>query len=113
MSNSVALSGKIFGGAVLSAAAVPASGPVPTYCKVNGTLAPKLNLENSGHQGSPVDASFALTDTYAAQLFGSLSVPTVMSTTLEAVILCQYPKYPRYTANDPAAAKLAFNYACS
>jgi hypothetical protein len=38
-----------------------------------------------------------------------------MSTTLEAVILCQYPKYPRYTgpANDPAAAKLAFNYACS
>ena len=95
----------------------------PTYCKVNGTLAPKLNFEirlpetrgmasstmpvaadttgrfllwnrrsmrcaramprlqsDSGHQGSGVDASFALTDTFAAQLFGSLSIPTVMST---------------------------------
>jgi hypothetical protein len=40
---------------------------------------------DSGHQASPVDASFALDDTYAAQLFGSLSTPTVMSTALEAV----------------------------
>ena len=121
------LSGKTIGGATLSAAAVPASGAIPTYCKVNGTLAPKLNFEirlpdawngklhyaggggyngsipgvasalnalkqgyatassDSGHQGSGVDASFALTDTYAAQLFGSLSIPTVMSTAIEAV----------------------------
>jgi hypothetical protein len=40
---------------------------------------------DSGHQASGVDASFALEDTYAAQLFGSLSVPTVMSTALEVV----------------------------
>lgn len=40
---------------------------------------------DSGHQGSPLSASFALTDTFAAQLFGSLSVPTVMSTALETV----------------------------
>ena len=39
------LSGKTIGGATLSAAAVPASGAIPTYCKVNGTLAPKLNFE--------------------------------------------------------------------
>ena len=30
-----------------------------------------------------MSAAFALTDTFAAQLFGSLSVPTVMSTTLK------------------------------
>lgn len=40
---------------------------------------------DSGHQGSGLDASFALNDTFAAQLFGSLSVPTVMSTALKAV----------------------------
>jgi hypothetical protein len=121
------LAGRTIGGATLTAAAIPASGVVPTYCKVNGTLAPSLNFEirlpdawngklhygggggyngaipglasslhalrqgyatassDSGHQGSGVDASFALTDTYAAQLFGSLSVPTVMSTAIEAV----------------------------
>ena len=121
------LSGKTIGGATLTAAAIAASGAVPTYCRVNGTLAPSLNFEirlpdawngklhygggggyngaipglasslhalrqgyatassDSGHQGSGVDASFALTDTYAAQLFGSLSVPTVMSTAIEAV----------------------------
>lgn len=121
------LSGKTIAGAALTAAAMPASGAIPTYCKVNGTLAPKLNFEirlpdawngklhyaggggydgsipdvtqalsalkqgyatassDSGHQASGVDASFALTDTYAAQLFGSLSVPTVMSTAIEAV----------------------------
>jgi hypothetical protein len=121
------LSGRTVGGATLAAAAVPASGPVPTYCRVTGTIAPSLNFEirmpdawngklhygggggyngsipdvafslsalrqgyvsassDSGHQGSGVDASFALTDTHAAQLFGSLSVPTVMSTAIEAV----------------------------
>ncbi len=110
-----------------SPAAIPASGPEPTYCKVNGTIAPALNFEfrlpdawngklyyiggggydgsfyvsgppttalkqgyataasDGGHQGSPLSADFALTDTFAAQLFGSLSVPTVMSTALEAV----------------------------
>lgn len=120
-----ALSGKTIGGTTLAAVAVPASGPVPTYCKVNGTIAPALNFEmrlpdawngklyygggggyngsipavavpalaqgyatvasDSGHQGSGLSASFALTDTFAAQLFGSLSVPTVMSTALETV----------------------------
>jgi hypothetical protein len=40
---------------------------------------------DSGHQGSGVDASFALNDPYAAQLFGSLSVPTVMASALEIV----------------------------
>ncbi len=119
------LSGKTIAGATLAAAAVPASGAVPTYCKVNGTIAPALNFEirlpdawngklyygggggyngsipglsvqalsqgyasvasDSGHQGSGLSADFALTDTFAAQLFGSLSVPTVMSTALEAV----------------------------
>lgn len=34
---------------------------------------------DSGHQGSPVDASFALNDMHAATLFGYLSVPTVMA----------------------------------
>ena len=120
-----ALSGKTIAGATLAAVAVPASGAVPTYCKVTGTIAPSLNFEmrlpdawngklyygggggyngsipglslpaltqgyasvasDSGHQGSGLSASFALTDTFAAQLFGSLSVPTVMSTALETV----------------------------
>jgi len=120
-----ALSGRTIAGATLTAVAVPASGAVPTYCKVNGTIAPALNFEmrlpdawngkiyygggggydgsipalslpaltqgyaavasDSGHQGAGVSADFALTDTFAAQLFGSLSVPTVMSTALEAV----------------------------
>ena len=38
---------------------------------------------DSGHQGSGVVAAFALNDPYAAQLFGSLSVPTVMSSAQE------------------------------
>ena len=120
-----ALSGKTIAGATLTAVAVAASGAVPTYCKVNGTLAPSLNFEmrlpnawngklyygggggyngsipalplpaltqgyatvasDSGHQDSPLSANFALADTFAAQLFGSLSVPTVMSTALESV----------------------------
>lgn len=120
-----ALAGKTIAGATLTATAVAASGVVPTYCKVNGTISPALNFEvrlpnawngklyygggggyngsipavpvpaltqgyatvasDSGHQGSGLSADFALTDTFAAQLFGSLSVPTVMSTALEAV----------------------------
>lgn len=43
-------------------------------------------LTDSGHQGSALDASFALNDTYAAQLFGSLSTPTVMSTAIESIM---------------------------
>ena len=39
------LSGKTIGGATLTTVVVPASGTVPTYCKVNGTLAPSLNFE--------------------------------------------------------------------
>ena len=119
------LSGKTIGGATLTAVVVPTSGAVPTYCKVNGTLAPALNFEirlpdawngklyyaggggydgsipelvlpaltqgyaevvsDSGHQGDGMSAAFALTDTFAAQLFGSLSVPMVMSTALKTV----------------------------
>ena len=117
------LSGKPIGGAMLTTAVIPASGTVPMYCKVNGTLAPALNFElrlpdawngklyyaggggydgvmtelvvppltqgyaevvsDSGHQGDGMSADFALNDTFAAQLFGSLSVPTVMSTALK------------------------------
>ena len=40
-----ALSGKTIAGATLTAAAVPASGAVPTYCQVNGTIAPALKFE--------------------------------------------------------------------
>ena len=41
-----AVSGQSIGGSTaLVAAAVPASGAVPTYCKVNGTLFPNLNFE--------------------------------------------------------------------
>jgi len=42
-------------------------------------------VSDSGHQGDGMSAAFALTDTFAAQLFGSLSVPMVMSTALESV----------------------------
>ena len=42
-------------------------------------------VSDSGHQGDGMSAAFALTDTFAAQLFGSLSVPTVMSTALKTV----------------------------
>lgn len=120
-----ALAGRTVAGATLAAVAVAASGPVPTYCRVNGTIPPSLNFEmrlpqgwngklyygggggyngaipglnlaalrqgyaqvssDSGHQGSGLDASFALNDPYAAQLFGSLSVPTVMSSATEIV----------------------------
>jgi hypothetical protein len=51
--------------------------------------APALNAgyaqvsSDSGHQGNGLDASFALNDPQAAQLFGSLSVPTVMSAATE------------------------------
>ena len=119
------LSGKTIGGATLTTTFVPASGKVPMYCKVNGTLAPALNFEirlpdawngklyyaggggydgvmtelvvppllqgyaevvsDSGHQGDGMSAAFALNDTFAAQLFGSFSVPTVMSTALKTV----------------------------
>jgi Tannase and feruloyl esterase len=53
--------------------------------------APALNAgyaqvsSDSGHQASPLDASFALNDPQAAQLFGSLSVPTVMGAATEIV----------------------------
>ncbi len=40
---------------------------------------------DSGHSGSSLSAAFALNDTYAANLFGSLSVPTVMSSAKEMV----------------------------
>ena len=122
-----ALSGKTLAGATVSAAAtVAASGAAPSYCKVNATIAPQLNLEmrlpeqwngklyygggggyngaipglaggnltalqqgyatvnsDSGHAGSGLSADFALNDTYAANLFGSLSVPTVTSSAKE------------------------------
>ena len=121
-----ALNGKTIAGATLTAAAVAASGAVPTYCKVSGNIAPSLNFEmrlpqtwngklhygggggyngvipglnlaalnmgyanvssDSGHQGGNVfSADFALNDTNAAQLFGSLSTPTVMSSANELI----------------------------
>ena len=40
---------------------------------------------DSGHSGNVLSASFALNDTYAANLFGSLSVPTVLSSAREMV----------------------------
>jgi feruloyl esterase len=119
------LSGRTIGGALLTTAVIPAGGTVPTYCKVNGTLAPALNFEmrlpnvwngklyyaggggydgsipklvvpaltqgyaeivsDSGHQDDGMSAAFAVPDTFAAQLFGSLSVPMVMSTALKSV----------------------------
>jgi feruloyl esterase len=48
---------------------------------------------DSGHQASGVDASWALNDTYAAQLFGSLSVPTVMGAT-QKMLQAAYGKAP-------------------
>jgi len=42
-------------------------------------------VSDSGHQGDGMSAAFALNDPLAAQLFGSLSVPTVMSTALKTV----------------------------
>src|SRR5689334_11511384 len=40
-----ALSGKTIAGATLATAMVAASGAVPSYCKVTGTIAPALNFE--------------------------------------------------------------------
>ena len=42
-------------------------------------------VSDSGHHDDGMSAAFALTDTFAAQLFGSLSVPTVMSAALKVV----------------------------
>ncbi len=57
---------------------------------LNGNNLAALNLgyatvsSDSGHQGGNVfSAAFALNDPFAAQLFGSLSVPTVMSSAQE------------------------------
>jgi feruloyl esterase len=112
----------------MTAVTVFATAATPTYCKVTGTLAPRLNFElrlpdswnrklhygggggyngsilalfgptltalkkgyatvnsDSGHQASLYDASFALNDPHAAQLFGYLSVPTVMSAVKESI----------------------------
>ena len=119
------LSGKSIGGAALTTVVVKANEGAPSYCKVNGTLAPSLNFEirlpdswngklyygggggygglipplsmpplhqgyaevasDTGHQGNGMSAAFAFTDTFAAQLFGSLAVPTVMATALKVV----------------------------
>ncbi len=40
---------------------------------------------DTGHQGDGMSAAFALNDAFAAQLFGSLAVPTVMSTAIKVV----------------------------
>jgi Tannase and feruloyl esterase len=54
-------------------------------------VAPALNAgsaqvsSDSGHQTGVLDASFVLNDPQAAQLFGSLSVPTVMGAATEIV----------------------------
>ncbi len=132
-----ALAGKTVAGAtVATAATVAASGAAPLYCKVNATIAPKLNLElrlpqqwngklyygggggyngaipdlsgpnlnaltqgyatvnsDSGHAGNGLSADFALNDTFAANLFGSLSVPTVLSSARE-MVQTAYGKLP-------------------
>ena len=121
-----ALAGKNIGGATLSAAdVVLATATAPSYCRVRGLIAPKLNFElrlpkrwnhklhygggggyngaippaneaalrqgyaqvssDSGHQGNVLDASFVRGDPLAAQLFGSLSVPTVTAAAQEIV----------------------------
>jgi len=48
---------------------------------------------DSGHQGNGLSADFALNDTYAANLFGSLSVPTVLSSARE-MVQAAYGKQP-------------------
>ena len=44
-------------------------------------------FSDSGHQAGTLDATWALNDPYAAELWGSLSVPTVMSTAVEVIKL--------------------------
>ena len=39
-----ALNGKTIAGATVTAVAVAASGPVPTYCMASGKIAPSLNF---------------------------------------------------------------------
>ena len=48
---------------------------------------------DSGHSGNVLSAAFALNDTYAANLFGSLSVPTVLSSARE-MVQAAYGKQP-------------------
>ncbi|KQP21753.1 tannase/feruloyl esterase family alpha/beta hydrolase [Pseudorhodoferax sp. Leaf267] len=48
---------------------------------------------DSGHTGNVLSADFALNDTYAANLFGSLSVPTVLSSARE-MVQAAYGKLP-------------------
>ncbi|MDB5820303.1 MAG: Feruloyl esterase [Rhizobacter sp.] len=48
---------------------------------------------DSGHAGNGLSAAFALNDTYAANLFGSLSVPTVLSSARE-MLQAAYGKLP-------------------
>lgn len=69
------LSGKIVGGTTLTTTLISANGPTPTYCKVNGTISPRLNFEirlpntwngklhyagGSGYNGSIPDVAFSL-----------------------------------------------------
>lgn len=48
---------------------------------------------DSGHQAGTLDATWALNDAYAAQLWGSLSVPTVVSTAL-SILKSTYDSAP-------------------
>lgn len=50
-------------------------------------------VSDSGHQGDGMSAAFALNDPFAAQLFGSLSVPMVMSAAVR-VVTAIYGKPP-------------------
>lgn len=62
-------------------------GSIPSIAGLATTALGKgyvVAASDSGHQGSVVDASFAL-DSYARELWGSQSVPTVMSSALELV----------------------------
>jgi Tannase and feruloyl esterase len=42
-------------------------------------------VSDSGHQGDGMSAAFALNDTFAAQQFGSRSVPTVTAAAIKTV----------------------------
>ncbi|MEQ1780155.1 MAG: tannase/feruloyl esterase family alpha/beta hydrolase [Hyphomonadaceae bacterium] len=119
------LSGKTLENAKLTTTLVEATKSTPIYCKVSGTIAPKLNFEirlpdawngklyygggggyngvipdlavaplnqgyaqvasDSGHQGDGMSPDFIQNDPLAAELFGSLSVPTVMTVAMKVL----------------------------
>lgn len=110
---------------IAQATMVPASGPTPAYCRVEGRIASRIGFvinlpddwqgrlvylggagfdgsilgpdtealdkrwasvaSDGGHRGHAVDATWALGDPEAVELFGSGSVPTVMASAVPLV----------------------------